>query len=110
MQPSNVKIRDITFSGIKGTSNTEVAVKLACSEKVPCANVILQDIALQPTGGCTKVSSECAHVQGGVKGTIKPDPCLGAGAASSGGNATASAPSSPAPAAPPAKKARKAAS
>ncbi|KAF3338177.1 exopolygalacturonase-like protein [Carex littledalei] len=109
--PSNVKIRDITFSGVKGTSNTEVAVKLACSEKVPCTNVILQDIALQPTGtGCSKVSSLCTNVQGGVKGTIKPDPCIGAGAGKSGGNTTASAPSSSASASPPAKKAKKASS
>ncbi|KAJ3699839.1 hypothetical protein LUZ61_003544 [Rhynchospora tenuis] len=78
--PSQVKISDITFSRIKGTSNTPIAVKLDCSEHSPCQNVKLQDINLKPTSAVDEITSFCTNVHGDVSGTQFPDPCLGANA------------------------------
>ena len=78
MQPSQVVLRDILFCRVKGTSNTPVAVKLDCSEKNPCQNVHLQDINIQALESvAAKLSSVCSNVQGGIRGTQQPDPCLG---------------------------------
>ncbi|KAJ3683680.1 hypothetical protein LUZ60_013907 [Juncus effusus] len=77
-EPSQVKLRDIFFNHIHGTSNTEAAVTLQCSEVVPCQNVKLQDINLSPFPSfCPNISSICSHVLGAVLGIQSPDPCLG---------------------------------
>ncbi|KAJ1699344.1 hypothetical protein LUZ63_007856 [Rhynchospora breviuscula] len=95
--PSLVKLRDIRFSRIRGTSNTPVAVKLACSDKEPCQNVKLQDISLKPlTSAIDEISSFCTNVHGAVSGIQNPDPCLGPHPGNSSNSDSSSAPS-PAP-------------
>ncbi|KAK6930206.1 Glycoside hydrolase, family 28, partial [Dillenia turbinata] len=45
-KPSKVKLNNIVFRNIVGTSNTKPAVTLKCSSIVPCENVHLEDINL----------------------------------------------------------------
>ncbi|KAJ3699475.1 hypothetical protein LUZ61_003180 [Rhynchospora tenuis] len=62
-EPSQVKISDVTFKNIHGTSNTPVAVELQCSEAVPCKNINLDQINLQPlTSIVSNISSVCSNV------------------------------------------------
>ncbi|KAB1208664.1 hypothetical protein CJ030_MR6G006525 [Morella rubra] len=49
--PSRVKISDVSFKSIRGTSTTKVAVKLSCSKSLPCQNVKLSNIDLKYNGG-----------------------------------------------------------
>ncbi|KAF2312020.1 hypothetical protein GH714_027772 [Hevea brasiliensis] len=49
-EPSRVKISDVHFRNIKGTSTSIVAVNVECSSAVPCEGVELQDIDLAYTG------------------------------------------------------------
>lgn len=48
-QPSLVKLSNIDFKNISGTYNTESGVTLLCSSGVPCENIHLIDINLNPT-------------------------------------------------------------
>ncbi|KAL4180373.1 hypothetical protein AMTRI_Chr13g91810 [Amborella trichopoda] len=71
--PSQVKLSDITFKNIRGTSKTEVAVKLECSKGHPCKEIILQDVHLEYNGGPAKAS--CVNVKATYSGTQIPPPC-----------------------------------
>ncbi|KAJ6309478.1 hypothetical protein OIU77_015275 [Salix suchowensis] len=41
-EPSKVKLSDIYFKQIRGTSSSAVAVALECSEGIPCQNILDQ--------------------------------------------------------------------
>ncbi|KMZ66280.1 hypothetical protein ZOSMA_2G02920 [Zostera marina] len=56
---SKVKIIDMKFKNIEGTSETPLAINLKCSETEPCADVHLSNINLRYTGAnLFKLSSE----------------------------------------------------
>ncbi|KAI7985056.1 putative polygalacturonase [Camellia lanceoleosa] len=62
-----VKVEDISFMAIKGTSATEEAIKFACSDTFPCESLYLEDIQLDSySGGST--SSFCWEAQGSCSG------------------------------------------
>ncbi|XP_078441270.1 pectin lyase-like superfamily protein [Wolffia australiana] len=74
--PSRVRISDIFFKNIRGTSATPVAVMLRCSHGSPCKNVRLQDVHLDHVGG-KRSSSTCTNVNAIFSGTQIPPPCRG---------------------------------
>jgi len=63
-QPSQVKLSDIHFTNIKGTSATPEAVTLKCSSAAPCAQVELTNINLTHGGGSGTASCSNAKVVG----------------------------------------------
>ncbi|CAN6453296.1 unnamed protein product [Victoria cruziana] len=73
--PSRVKISDITFSNIQGTSTTPVAVSLSCSKAFPCQNVNLKEINLSYKGPGGPISSSCENIKATYSGTQVPDQC-----------------------------------
>ncbi|KAF5177821.1 Exopolygalacturonase [Thalictrum thalictroides] len=73
--PSRVKLSDIFFQNIKGTSSSNVAVTLECSEGAPCQNVNLEDVHLDLSGGGNVAKSLCQNVQAKYSGTQIPPPC-----------------------------------
>lgn len=73
--PSMVKISDVSFKNIKGTSSTKTAVKLVCSRGVPCTNVALTDINLKYNGKDGPAVSECANVKPILSGSLVPAAC-----------------------------------
>lgn len=79
-QTSAVKISNVLYRKISGTSGSEIAVKLACSDSIPCRNIMMKDIELRPTGldGTQSTSSFCGNVVNGLQnGTVIPSvPCL----------------------------------
>lgn len=50
-QRSAVKIEDVTFKNIHGTSATTAAIQLMCSDSVPCSNIKLSNVFLKLTSG-----------------------------------------------------------
>ncbi|KAL7219480.1 hypothetical protein ACSBR2_012516 [Camellia fascicularis] len=73
-QVSGVKISDVTYQDIHGTSATEVAVNFDCSEQNPCTKIILEDVNLiymnQPA------QASCVNAEGTSSGTVQPTSCL----------------------------------
>ncbi|KAM6561941.1 hypothetical protein CsatB_021939 [Cannabis sativa] len=73
--PSNVKISNVSFKRIRGTSSTPLAIKLVCSGGMPCQNVVVSDINLKYNGTQGSMSSECKNVKPAVSGTLNPPIC-----------------------------------
>ncbi|XP_059651141.1 polygalacturonase-like [Cornus florida] len=73
-QVSGVKISDVTYQDIHGTSATEVAVKFDCSKKYPCNGIRLEDVKL--TFKNQPAESSCANAGGTISGLIVPKSCL----------------------------------
>ncbi|XP_010270548.1 PREDICTED: exopolygalacturonase-like [Nelumbo nucifera] len=73
---SRVKLSDVHFKHIRGTSSTLVAVNLACSKDVPCENVTIEDIHLDLATGGHTTRSICKYVTPSFNGTRNPEPCV----------------------------------
>ncbi|OWM75436.1 hypothetical protein CDL15_Pgr021600 [Punica granatum] len=74
--PSLVKINNVSFKNIRGSSSTAVAVKLACSSKVPCKDVVVADIHLTYEGPeAPAASSQCSNVVPSILGKQSPQVC-----------------------------------
>nr|POF20409.1 exopolygalacturonase [Quercus suber] len=73
--PSKVKISNVSFKKIKGTSSTKEAVNLICSKSVPCQQVVLSDIDLAYKGGGGSTTFTCANIQPAISGKQNPPAC-----------------------------------
>ncbi|KAJ3687334.1 hypothetical protein LUZ61_016498 [Rhynchospora tenuis] len=73
-EPSKVKLSNIKFIGIRGTSATPVAVTLICSKGYPCQNVNLQSVNLKYING-SEPTAVCANVSPSYSGTVIPKTC-----------------------------------
>lgn len=71
MQPSAVKISNVAFKNIKGTSASEEAIKFDCSKSFPCQGVLLQDVNLVRQGN-GDVDATCLKVGLQKKGNVSP--------------------------------------
>ncbi|XP_061353578.1 polygalacturonase QRT2-like [Gastrolobium bilobum] len=60
-QGSAVELSDVRYQNIKGTSASEVAIKLHCSKSVPCKGLYMQDVVLTPVDG-GDIEASCANV------------------------------------------------
>ncbi|XP_054783814.1 probable polygalacturonase At1g80170 isoform X2 [Prosopis cineraria] len=74
-QTSAVKVENISFIGIKGTSATEEAIKFACSDYSPCERLYLEDIFLT-LGFGGNIRSSCWKAHGSTNGWIYPPHCF----------------------------------
>ncbi|CAB75804.1 polygalacturonase-like protein [Arabidopsis thaliana] len=73
-QVSGIKISDVMFFDIHGTSATEVGVKLDCSSKKPCTGIRIQDVKL--TYRNKPATTDCSHAGGSEAGFQRPNSCL----------------------------------
>ncbi|CAN4095638.1 unnamed protein product [Withania somnifera] len=73
-QGSGVKISDVTYQDIRGTSATEVAVKLDCSKADPCTGIILEDVNLSYKDG--RADASCVNAAGRASGFKQLTGCL----------------------------------
>ncbi|KAI3695390.1 hypothetical protein L1987_78387 [Smallanthus sonchifolius] len=74
--PSKVKLSNLSFRRIRGTSTTKVAMKFFCSAEAPCDNVEVADIKLKLHGGGS-ASTKCSNVKPKVTGENVPQICPG---------------------------------
>ncbi|XP_022973590.1 polygalacturonase-like [Cucurbita maxima] len=73
-QDSGVKISEVTYEDIKGTSATEIGVKFDCSLTNPCIGLTLEDIKVTYNNQIAKAS--CKGAKGTASGVVEPASCL----------------------------------
>ncbi|KAK3008219.1 hypothetical protein RJ639_015037 [Escallonia herrerae] len=73
-QVSGVKISDVSYDNIHGTSGTQVAVKFQCSKEHPCSGIRLEDMNLTYKDRTAKAS--CLNADGTASGSVQPTSCL----------------------------------
>ncbi|VVA39159.1 PREDICTED: polygalacturonase [Prunus dulcis] len=73
-QVSGVRISDVTYQDIHGSSSTEVAVKFDCSSKYPCSKIRLENVKL--TYKNQVAVATCSHAGGTAAGMVQPTSCL----------------------------------
>lgn len=75
MQTLAVKVDNISFIHIRGTSATKEAIRFSCSDELPCEGLYLEDIQLlSSNGGTTK--SFCWEARGSSLGLVDPPACF----------------------------------
>lgn len=75
LQTSAVKVENISFIHIKGTTATNEAIKFACSDTFPCVGLLLEDILLL-SNDAEISSSSCWQAHGSISGPVYPPPCF----------------------------------
>ncbi|XP_022973630.1 polygalacturonase-like, partial [Cucurbita maxima] len=73
-QDSGVKVSEVTYEDIKGTSATEIAINFDCSPTNHCTGLSLIDIKLTYENHITKAS--CKNAEGTTFGVVEPSSCL----------------------------------
>ncbi|KAM7503726.1 hypothetical protein LguiB_002630 [Lonicera macranthoides] len=73
--PSKVKISKVSFKNIRGTSGMQLAVKIVCSQGIPCDVVDVADINLTYNGKEGPAISQCANVKLIFTGIMNPPAC-----------------------------------
>ncbi|KAH0773899.1 hypothetical protein KY290_011036 [Solanum tuberosum] len=73
-QGSGIKVSDITYEDVHGTSATEVAVKFLCSKTNPCNGIKLLDVKLSYKDHPAEAS--CVNAGGMASGLQQPTSCL----------------------------------
>ncbi|CAN1288946.1 unnamed protein product [Linum perenne] len=74
MQASGVKVSDVTYQDIHGTSATQVALKFDCSKRNPCRGIRLDNVRL--TYKNQPAVASCANAAGTTYGLVQPNSCL----------------------------------
>ncbi|KAK4405521.1 Exopolygalacturonase [Sesamum angolense] len=73
-KPSRVKISDVFYQNIRGTTISPVAVNLKCSAQEPCKNIRFHNINLRHTSN-VRVSSTCTNAVVQRTGLQSPQAC-----------------------------------
>ncbi|KAL4035555.1 hypothetical protein IC575_004257 [Cucumis melo] len=71
---SGVKINDVTYQDIHGTSATKVAVKFDCSPTNPCVGIKLENVRLTHMNQTAQAT--CNNVGGIAAGLVQPTSCF----------------------------------
>ncbi|KAL6338467.1 hypothetical protein AAG906_020558 [Vitis piasezkii] len=75
-QESGVKVSNVTYKEIEGTSATEVAIKFHCSATDPCTFLRLEDVKLSYVNDERVAQSFCRYANGKAYGLVQPDSCF----------------------------------
>lgn len=70
-QSTNVQVSDVMYRNITGTSTRAEAIKFACSETVPCSDIVLSNIDLLREDG-DELHTVCNCVMGFDYGPVRP--------------------------------------
>ncbi|CAE6076558.1 unnamed protein product [Arabidopsis arenosa] len=65
-QDSAVQVKNVVYKNISGTSATDVAITLNCSEKYPCQGIVLENVNIK--GG----TASCKNANVKNQGTVSP--------------------------------------
>lgn len=71
-----MRVSNIVYNNVIGTSAIEEAIKFNCSENVPCEGIILNNVQLQYAKFGKDVISKCSSAYGIATQSTKPPSCL----------------------------------
>ncbi|KAJ1411924.1 Pectin lyase fold/virulence factor [Sesbania bispinosa] len=71
-QASAVRLSNVLYQNIRGTSASEVAIKFDCSRSVPCREIYVQDVILEPQGSGEGTIATCENVRYVNRGKLFP--------------------------------------
>ncbi|XP_048420066.1 polygalacturonase-like [Pyrus x bretschneideri] len=74
-ESSRVQIQDVKFSNIWGSSTTQSAITLKCSQTNPCQKIEMRDINLAYNGPEGPAHSACTNADVVTYGQQQPHPC-----------------------------------
>ena len=79
-ESSAVEVSDVVFGNIRGTTVARDAIRLHCSEAVPCRDVVLRDFHLRARkrGEKNAATSSCENALLGEATNVSPVPCSSA--------------------------------
>ncbi|GJP29692.1 hypothetical protein CLOM_g19320 [Closterium sp. NIES-68] len=69
---SAVAISDVTFQNVQGTTSKGEGIKIDCSDTVPCSNILLANINLQPVAGGNPLEPFLNSAYVTVEGQVVP--------------------------------------
>ncbi|KAA8541904.1 hypothetical protein F0562_023056 [Nyssa sinensis] len=75
-QSSAVKISDVSYTRVQGTSINAAAITLNCSHTVPCTNIILDHVNITSTDPKQPTHADCINAHGSSIATFPPVGCL----------------------------------
>ena len=70
-QTSAVEVSQVVYKNISGTTRTTRAISLACSDTVPCSDIILDNVSLKMADG-SAAETFCNCAAGFAVGTVEP--------------------------------------
>ncbi|XVF86474.1 hypothetical protein PTKIN_Ptkin18bG0043200 [Pterospermum kingtungense] len=73
---TGVHIRVVRYSELIGTSKTQVAINLNCSDNIPCTGITLDNIRFASATQGNQLISSCNNAFGLNRGIIEPKSCL----------------------------------
>ncbi|KAI3851694.1 hypothetical protein MKX03_022339 [Papaver bracteatum] len=74
--PSAVKVSDVVFDGIRGSSTNIIVINLNCSKTVACTNITMNQIDIETIKSEATASSYCINALGEETDTSPRVPCL----------------------------------
>ncbi|KAL8167779.1 hypothetical protein V2J09_009278 [Rumex salicifolius] len=69
--PSHVKIKDVTFKKIIGTSSSNSVISIHCSQILPCEEVQVIDVNVKPIHQAPKPLASCYNAKVGILSHLK---------------------------------------
>ncbi|KAI4317376.1 hypothetical protein L6164_025248 [Bauhinia variegata] len=73
---STVKVSDITYRKVRGTSAVEEAIKLNCDNSIGCTNIVLHDINITSSVPGMNTYASCNNAHGTFSSSTPKIPCL----------------------------------
>uniref|UniRef100_A0A0D9V8U9 Exopolygalacturonase n=1 Tax=Leersia perrieri TaxID=77586 RepID=A0A0D9V8U9_9ORYZ len=75
---SGIKISEVEYVNVRGSSATPVAVSFDCSRSNPCSGIRLRDVRFtyQKSLEVEKATASCRNAQGTASGLVVPPSCL----------------------------------
>ncbi|KAL9151377.1 hypothetical protein ABFS82_11G047700 [Erythranthe guttata] len=74
-EETGVQVSSVVYKEISGTSTTDIAINLNCSNAVPCFGISMQSINIDSAKSGKQVTAHCNNAHGREVGVF-PGPCL----------------------------------
>ncbi|KAA8540480.1 hypothetical protein F0562_024601 [Nyssa sinensis] len=73
---SAIKLSDISYTAISGTSTSDKVIDLSCSQSVGCTNIVLDHVYITPTVQGKRIYANCFNAHGRASHTKPAVKCL----------------------------------